>query len=165
MFNFVTRFLPLLLASSVVGQETNPVVELSYTKYEGHYNASTGINYFRGIPYAQPPVNELRWRKPQPIEYDKTLKGRTMPAIDSGPRCYQAYPAEGENGAAAPAHESEDCLILDILVPAKPVSTALPVLVQIHGGGYTVGWAGQAPGDNLVQKSQGAAYRDNITSA
>lgn len=50
---------------------------------------------------------------------------------------------------------SEDCLILDVLTPAKPVSSYLPVLVQIHGGGYTSGNAQSYPGDALVNASNG----------
>jgi carboxylesterase type B len=49
---------------------------------------------------------------------------------------------------------SEDCLILDVLVPSKPVSSNLPVLLQIHGGGYVSGSA-QTPGDGLVNASNG----------
>jgi len=51
--------------------------------------------------------------------------------------------------------QSEDCLILDVLTPAQPVSTSLPVLVQIHGGGYTAGDAQSFPGDALVNASNG----------
>lgn len=149
-------FILPLLAPLVLGHETmNPIVDLSYAKYQGYYDASTGINYFRGIPYAQPPVNELRWHKPRPIEDDLRVRGKTLRATEVGPMCYQGLPVALAGSTALDGNQSEDCLILDVLVPAKPASTALPVLVQIHGGGFTLGSAQVAPGDALVHKSQG----------
>jgi carboxylesterase type B len=54
-----------------------------------------------------------------------------------------------------PQGQSEDCLILDVLTPSHPVSSRLPVMVQIHGGGYTQGNAQSYPGDALVNASDG----------
>lgn len=154
----LSLLLPLACAAVAVKVKNQaPVVDLSYAKYKGYSNASTGINYFRGIPYAQPPVNDLRWRKPRSIEHDNSLIGRTISATQIAPACYQGLPEmlSSYTEVVFSANQSEDCLTLDVLVPAEPVSTALPVLVQIHGGGYTFGSAQSVPGDALVHASHG----------
>ncbi|ROW07763.1 hypothetical protein VMCG_03431 [Cytospora schulzeri] len=103
-----------------------PIVDLGYVKYAGYSNETAGINYYRGIKYASAPTGRLRWEKPSPIEVDPTYTG-----------------------------QSEDCLILDVLVPSTPSSKNLPVMVQIHGGGFTTGNALTAPGDAMVNASDG----------
>ena len=160
-------FLPLFLACLCHAQSSNttstttvPVIDLGYVKYSGYQNATAGINYYRGIPYAQPPVGNLRWRAPLPIEASNNFSGQTINASTLGPACYQSLPywsaLQGPNSfAATPQGQSEDCLILDVLVPSSPVSTSLPVMVQIHGGGYTIGNAESYPGDALVNASNG----------
>lgn len=60
-----------------------------------------------------------------------------------------------ETYAATPQGVSEDCLILDVLVPTRPVSKQLPVVVQIHGGGFSSGNAESYPGDAMVHASDG----------
>jgi carboxylesterase type B len=76
-------------------------------------------------------------------------------------QCYQSSPGSltplGTN-ASSPiwyAGSSEDCLILDVLTPIHPASNAIPVVVQIHGGGYTAGSAQSYPGDAMVNASNG----------
>jgi carboxylesterase type B len=137
---------------------------LGYVKYVGSHNATSGINYFRGIPYAQPPLGSLRWHKPRPIEENNHFNGQTFDATTPAPMCYQSNPLSldaafdqlglAHNGIPI-GNQSEDCLILDVLVPDKPVSGRLPVMVQIHGGGYTIGSAGSTPGDGIVHASEG----------
>ncbi|MDJ0849966.1 MAG: carboxylesterase family protein [Myxococcota bacterium] len=99
-----------------------------------------------GIPFAQPPVGELRWRAPRPAE---PWQG-TREATAYGPACMQiAGPNGGSDGARAGRPTgSEDCLTLNVFAPrfapdAVPeAGERLPVLVWIHGGGNTVGEAG-----------------------
>lgn len=131
-------------------------MDLGYVKYTGYYNETSGINYYRGIPYAQPPLGDLRWRRPQPIEEENNFNGQTFSAVNSAPVCIQGIPASLTLLLASlPLNQSEDCLALDVLVPAKPVSARLPVVVQIHPGGYVLGEAGLVPGDALVYAAQG----------
>ncbi len=99
------------------------------------------VQLYRGIPYAAPPVGDLRWRPPQ------------RPAEWSGVReCYefgscapqQPSPLLGAfPGMALDAKQNEDCLYLNVWTPAKRASEPLPVMVWIHGGGYVMGAASQ----------------------
>jgi carboxylesterase type B len=138
---------------------TAPVVDLGYVKYAGGHNATTGINYYRGIRYAESPTGDLRWREPVPIEQNTSYVGQTIDATQYGPGCYQGTPHWQGPPNPAPlgiSDQSEDCLLLDVLVPVEPISWQLPVMVQIHGGGYTIGSSSTiAPGDALVNASDG----------
>ncbi len=87
---------------------------------------------FLGVPYAQPPVGELRWRPPQPLP----AWSGSRDALQFGAECMQGR-------GRTPVAMSEDCLFLNIWVAAKPSHTHLPVLVWVHGGAFMVGSAGQ----------------------
>lgn len=136
-----------------------PVINLGYVQYSGFQNATIGINYYRGIRFAEAPVSDLRWREPRPIELSSNYTGQMMDASQYGPACYQGVPysLQALTGPIASALlQSEDCLLLDVLVPMKPASASLPVMVQIHGGGYTLGSSSTvAPGDAMVNASNG----------
>lgn len=163
-------FLLLLASSHANSQATKPVsspdsskpqVDLGYAKYQGYTNSTAGITYFRGLQFAANPTGPLRWRQPVPIEWSNTLDANTVyDASQIAPACYQDQPQStyvqfNESFAYAPQGYSEDCLILDVLVPEHPQSTALPVMAQIHGGGYTQGNAQSYPGDGMVNASDG----------
>jgi len=93
----------------------------------------SGVRIFRGIPFAQPPTGELRWREPQPVKNWTGIR----PALDFGPRCMQAVVFDDiryrSNGV------SEDCLYLNVWTPAKSNRERLPVLVYFYGGGFVNG--------------------------
>ena len=91
-----------------------------------------GITVYKGIPFATPPVDDLRWRPPQAAKsWDGVLK-----ADQFGPACYQrqmqipGYPKQTI---------SEDCLYLNIWTPAKSPDDNLPVMVWIYGGAFSAG--------------------------
>jgi para-nitrobenzyl esterase len=100
-----------------------------------------GIDSFKGIPYAAPPVGKLRWRNPQPV---KRWHG-VLEAADFGPACMQA-----DN-----IPKSEDCLTLNVWRPAAPSKAPRAVMVWIYGGALTHGNTAQYPGEALA--AQGVA--------
>ena len=90
-----------------------------------------GLAVYRGIPYAAPPVGDLRWRAPQP---PATWQGVRM-AEQFGAPCIQSNRAIENN----PIKHNEDCLYLNVWSPAKSAADRLPVMFWIHGGGFTAG--------------------------
>lgn len=92
-----------------------------------------GVRTWRGIPYAAPPVGDLRLRAPRPAEpwtgvRDATRFGPVAPQDRKGPF----------SGASAATPRSEDCLTINVIAPADS-SEPLPVMFYIHGGAYSVG--------------------------
>lgn len=109
------------------------------------------VEAFKGIPYAKPPVGELRWRAPEPAE--KWADVRDCFAF--GNACPQRFPVlmAAMPAMALNAPQNEDCLYLNVWRPAGERKD-LPVMVWIHGGGYTMG-AGSQPmydGEELARK-------------
>src|SRR5215472_6538591 len=107
-----------------------------------------GLRVFKGIPYAAPPVGELRWKPPQPAQAWDGVR----PAAEWGPRCMQS----SRLGDMDPLNKrmDEDCLYLNVWTPAKSGSVGLPVMVWIHGGSNLNG-AGSQPeydGGHLASK-------------
>jgi len=100
------------------------------------------IDIFKGIPFADPPVGEFRWRPPQPVTPWEGVRD----ALEFGPNCAQA----GWGGAPGSISEgsSEDCLYLNLWTPAGTKAKAkLPVMVWIHDGAF-VGGSGSSPGNS-----------------
>ncbi|MEJ0006199.1 MAG: carboxylesterase family protein [Steroidobacteraceae bacterium] len=91
-----------------------------------------GMRGFLGVPYARAPVGDLRWRAPETLP----LWSGTRDALQFGPECMQGQ-------GRTPAAMSEDCLFLNVWVPAHSAFRKLPVLVWVHGGAFMVGSAAQ----------------------
>src|SRR5437667_3575513 len=97
---------------------------------EGVRAASPAVRAFRGIPFAAPPVGELRWKAPQPIKAWSGLK-----KVDAfAPGCMQD--ARLATMLGGPQNFSEDCLYLNVWTGAKSKTEKLPVMVWIYGGGF-----------------------------
>ncbi len=108
--------------------------------------AGNEVSVFRGIPYAAPPVGDLRWKPPQPVV--------PWPGIKECTRFSGISPQINEDPVLARLARTEDCLYLNVLTPAKNPSDKLPVLVWMHGGGYFAGCGneGMWNGSRLPQK-------------
>lgn len=137
----------------VVGQAAEPATEAQAVQASEPVNISSGklrgtvegdndeLHVFKGIPFAAPPVGDLRWRPPQPVEswegvrdcfeFGNASAQKPSPLTNSFP------------GMKLDADTSEDCLYLNIWAPADPGDKPLPVMVWIHGGGYEMGAGSQ----------------------
>lgn len=97
-----------------------------------------GVQSWRGIPFAAPPVGALRWRAPQPVAAWPGVRD----AVEYGNDCMQLpFPSDAAPLGAEPA---EDCLYLNVWRPAGERPQGLPVVVWIHGGGFVNGGASPA---------------------
>jgi para-nitrobenzyl esterase len=98
-----------------------------------------GVLSWRGVPYAAPPVGDLRWRAPEPVEpWSGERDGR-----DYGDICLQGRTMNVSEPLREAGGSSEDCLTLNVHRPAGAVP-GLPVMVWIHGGGFAFGAGSQA---------------------
>ncbi|MGB9067744.1 MAG: carboxylesterase/lipase family protein [Candidatus Acidiferrales bacterium] len=145
-------FAAVLLASAcafahtVQAQEPKPV-RTAAGPVQG--TVEDGLAIYRGIPFAAPPLGDLRWRAPQPHApwTDVLQAGKFAPACMQVPI---VMPALGLDALTV----NEDCLYLNVWTPAKTPKDKLPVMVWIYGGGFTIGGTslGQYDGKNLAKK-------------
>ena len=114
---------------------TAPRIKISQGWLQGA--PAAGLSVYRGVPFARPPVGDLRWRAPEPadgwsgVRQAGTFGSPCMQAIGRGPRPDGLTP-------------SEDCLYLNVWAPPRHAKTKAPVMVWIYGGGFR-GGAGSEP--------------------
>ncbi|MDX2247988.1 MAG: carboxylesterase family protein [Bacteroidia bacterium] len=128
---------------------------------EGDYDTQTGMQFYRGIPFAKPPIGELRWKAPQPLENWTGVRQTKK----FGPRAVQGI-VFGDMKSRSEGL-SEDCLYLNVWTPANRNTKNLPVLVYFYGGGFVAG-DGAEPrydGESMAKKGIVAVtvnYRLNV---
>ncbi|MEI8607163.1 carboxylesterase family protein [Pseudoalteromonas sp. B160] len=104
-----------------------PLTQVSVTQGKLEGTAQQNLAVFKGVPFAKPPVGELRWKAPQPAEKWQ------------GVRKAQAYAPAPIQAGNPVSGVSEDSLYLNIWTPAESNADKLPVLVWIYGGGFSFG--------------------------
>lgn len=128
MVGSVAMLLATVLPAAAEGSEgRHPVVLTDRGAVRGV--AADGVRTFAGIPFAAPPVGELRWQAPQPMAPWPGVRDATEP----GSPCPQ-QPGEVPDGSV-----DEDCLYLNVTTPATGPRSRRPVVVWLHGGGFTGG--------------------------
>jgi para-nitrobenzyl esterase len=115
--------LPCRIHAQVVQTDSGPVSGAT----------ADGVTSYKGIPYAAPPVGPLRWRPPQPPASWTSVRAATAYGHD----CMQLpFPSDAAPLGTTP---SEDCLVVNVWVPAKHSAAKLPVMFWIYGGGWVNG--------------------------
>lgn len=122
-------------------------VAISSGKLAGSPADASGIVSFKGIPYAAPPVGNLRWKAPQPVPHWDGVRDATH----FGHQCWAAKAFAGP----AVANSSEDCLYLNVWSGAKSRSAKLPVMVWFHGGGFQFGSGSDPASDGTMLAKKG----------
>ncbi|XP_051807949.1 uncharacterized protein ces2b isoform X14 [Acanthochromis polyacanthus] len=163
-FVFMTQTLPEKVQQHKENMENAPEVHTKLGSLRGEYvsvkGKETGVHAFLGVPFAKPPIGpSLRLAPPQPVEGWKGVRDATK----QPPMCIQNVKMTVdllemiEAELADVPDISEDCLYLNIYTPANRAQDAkLPVMVWIHGGGFTIGSASVFDGSAL------SAYQDVV---
>jgi para-nitrobenzyl esterase len=137
-------------STSSASQTNNPTPDLAppVLTHDGEVQGEIddGLTIYRGVPFAVPPIGDLRWRAPQPVKpWESTLR-----TTNFKPACMQPWPTLPGMMEAY----SEDCLYLNVWTPAKSATEKLPVMVYLFGGGALNG-SGSVRlywGDRLAKK-------------
>ena len=135
------------LLASTSPASAGPVVRAPAGAVEG--DTIGKVEVFRGLPYAQPPVGELRWKAPLPLPAWQGVRK----ADAFGPACVQPRPRINSIYANPPARISEDCLTLNIWAPKG--ARKAPVIVWIHGGALTAGYSHERMYDGAKMAADG----------
>ena len=140
--SFLLLVLCALLLSSCASMNPNPVLSIEGGQIKGVETPTDGVIAYKGVPFAAPPVGELRWREPQPVVPWDGVKvadayGAAAMQVTWDPDSF--YGREWQASGSVPFEE--DCLYLNVWTPAAgQTDKKLPVAMWIHGGGYREGF-------------------------
>ena len=132
--------------------ETLPQIRIHTGALQGTTDATSGVVAYKGIPYAKPPVGDLRWRPPVPAPaWDGVRDAREF-----GHACLQPPPQPASLYYDGTASTSEDCLTLNVW--AQAAARRLPVMVWIHGGSLVGGSSSEPMYDGVKIARQGVVF-------
>ena len=132
------RYTSILVALVATTAALGKPVHLDSGLVQGEPVEGTTVQVFRGIPYAAPPVGDLRWREPAAVEPWEGVRSATK----FGNICHQGPALATMIGEELPTR-SEDCLYLNVWTGGISGEAKQPVMVWIHGGGLSLGWGHQ----------------------
>jgi para-nitrobenzyl esterase len=134
------------------------VVETQQGQIMGTTSADQAVHIFKGIPFAAPPVGDLRWQTPRPVSDWQGIKDCTSfsaSPIQNNPEPFLCWT---EEFIAQPEPLSEDCLYLNVWTTAKAKEEKQPVFVWIYGGGFSSGSANCDIYDGEEMARQGVVF-------
>jgi para-nitrobenzyl esterase len=142
----------IFIAPAQAWDNYGPIAKTDYGKLKGYVDENKEVLVWKGVPYAKPPVGDLRWKTPEDPEPWHGVRDATLPAA----KCTQLFTTDEwiRTGAVDP-DSSEDCLYVDIYRPERATydHERLPVYVWIHGGSNNFGSARQYDGSVLAAES------------
>ncbi|MGY4538295.1 para-nitrobenzyl esterase [Mucilaginibacter sp. UYNi724] len=144
----ITFFLLLQVACAPLFAQKGIQVKIENGTVES-VTEKSGVNSFKGIPFAQPPIGELRWKEPKPV--NSWTGVRKCDAFGYNAMQKKVF---GDMGFRTPGM-SEDCLYLNVWVPAKVSKAKLPVLLYFYGGGFVAGDGSEARYDGESMAKRG----------
>jgi para-nitrobenzyl esterase len=148
----------IVLCFSIFAKAQNTIVKTNNGKIQGSTNTEKSVRIFKGIPFAAPPVGDLRWKAPQPVQNWKGIKqcnAFSASPIQNKPQPFMCW---SEEFIAQPEPLSEDCLYLNVWSSAKAKSEKQPVFVWIYGGGLSSGSANCAIYDGEEMAKKGVIF-------
>ena len=146
------------LCFSIHAKTQNTVVKTANGKIQGTANTDKTVRIFKGIPFAAPPVGDLRWKTPQPVQNWKGVKKCTAfgaSPIQNKPAPFMCW---SEEFIAQPEPLNEDCLYLNVWTTAQSKKEKQPVFVWIYGGGLSSGSANCAIYDGEEMAKKGVIF-------
>ena len=148
----ITTLICICITTILLGQST--IIKTANGKVQGAFNTDKTVRSFKGIPFAAPPVGELRWKAPQPVKNWVGVKACT--SFSASPMQSKPVPfmCWTEEFIAQPEPLSEDCLYLNVWTATQPKSEKRPVFVWIYGGGLSSGSSNCAiyDGEDIAKK-------------